>query len=803
MTDKYRILSPIVLLVLFAFSAVCSRAEEEEHNEWNLKLWCKQPAKKWNEALPVGNGRLGAMVFGETQNERIQLNESTLWTGGPYDPNGTGDPKVLSEIRKLVNEGKYFEAQHLFGRKMMGYPIEQQKYQSLGNLWLTFPGHDKATEYRRELDLDQAIARVSYKVGDVRYTREILVSAPEKVIAIRLTADKPGSISLTAQLYGERNPVSYDDNNFTSDGVAPDQLVLRGKSASFVGIVGRVQYEARMRAFADGGIVRVEYSSLSVEKADAVTLIIAAATNVVNYNDISANQTDRVKGVLARVEARTFDQIRSSHIADHQRLFHRMAIDLESTESAKLPTDERIKNLSKERDPSLAALYLQYGRYLLIASSRPGGEPANLQGLWNQDMNPWWESKYTTNINLEMNYWPAEPMNLAECAEPLFSLIRDVSVTGRKTAKVKYGAQGWVLHQNTDLWRATASMDGPTWGTWTTGGAWLCTHLWDHYLFTGDKEFLKQSYPIIKESVRFFLDFLTEDASHERLVTNPSMSPENFPQWGVNKRYLDETCGIYLPGTTIAAGTTMDMQILRSLFDAYVQSAEILKVDADIREQVKGIRTRLAPNLIGKDGELQEWIQDWKSLEPQHRHLSHLWGLFPGEEITPAKTPALAEAARKSLVARGEGGCGWSIAWKNALWARLLDGENAYASFKNLMTKNVFPNLFSRCGEALQIDGTLGTTAALGEMILQSHSGEISLLPALPKDWPSGSVKGMRTRGGFEVDIEWNEGKLANAVIRSLRGNPLVLRYGKRTAKTATIEGKSYLINASLDITTR
>ena len=578
-------------------------------DEGTLILWYRQPAKEWKEALPVGNGRLAAMVFGKTDQERIQLNEETFWSGGPYDPSQPGGPEALPEIRRLIFAGEYMKAHNLFGRTMMGMPVEQMKYQPLADLMLTFPGHANASEYRRELDLDKAIATVSYMVGDVLYMREVFSSPVDQVIVVRIAADKPRSISFLANLRGVRNiqHSNYGTDYFQMDGDPPDGLVVRGRSSDYLGVQSQLRHVCRLKAVAEGGTVNVNETELTLSNADAVTLIFAAATNFVNYRDVSADPEARVEAYLANVKGKPYDQIKKDHIAEHQRLFRRLSIDLGETEAAKLPTDDRIKNFLSQNDPQLAALYYQFGRYIMISSSRPGNQPANLQGKWNEDSNPWWDSKYTTNINLQMNYWIAESGNLGECVEPLIAMMKEIAEgPGITVARKHYGANGWVLHQNTDLWLACAPMDGPTWGTFSTGGAWLCTQLWDHYAYGGDEQYLKKVYPILKRSVEFFLSTLVQHPTRGWLVTSPSTSPENFPKREGNGRYFDEVTGLYLPGTSICAGSTIDMEILRALFDEYATAAEILGVDEELRQKVLSTRARLAPLQIGKNGHLQE-----------------------------------------------------------------------------------------------------------------------------------------------------------------------------------------------------
>ena len=771
-----------------------------EDNTRPLILWYNRPAAEWREALPVGNGRLGAMVFGTAPAERIQLNEETVWTGGPYDPAQPGGPEALPEIRRLVFAGEYMKAHYLFGKTMMGRPVEQMKYQPLGNLRLTFPGHDEVADYRRELDLDSAVATVSYRVGGVHFAREVLASAVDQVVCIRLTADAEKAISFEADFSGGQEGRPQGDATWECTVSAPDELVLRGRTAGHQGIEGRVAYEARVKVLAEGGEVAAREGRLMVTGADAATLLVAAATNFVRYDNLGGESAARVRMGLDAVAGKPYRRIKDAHVADHRRLLRRAALELPATEASSLPTDERLRRYAEAGDPHLVALMFQFGRYLLISSSRPGCQPANLQGIWNEDVNPAWESKFTTNINLEMNYWPAEVANLPECVEPLVRLVEDVAVTGRRVAEVHYGARGWVLHQNTDLWRAAAPMDGPTWGTWPTGGAWLCRHLWEHYLYSGDREFLERVYPLFTGAAQFFLDTLVEHPASGWLVTCPSSSPENFPACPGNGKYFDEVLKFNLPGTSICAGPTMDAQILRDLFSACIATAEILGVDADLRKTWALTHARLAPMQVGRKGNLQEWLEDWDDLEHQHRHLSHLYGAFPGDQITPDETPDLAEAVRASLEQRGDGGTGFSMAWKAALWARLRDGDRAHRCLANLITKNTCPNGFSLCFKAPQVDGTFGGCAAIAEMLLQSHGGAIRLLPALPAAWPNGAFRGFRARGGVEVDLTWRDGRAQSAAIRATVAGRFCVKPppGQRVAE-ATSAGAAVLLSPHAD----
>ncbi|MEN3541328.1 glycoside hydrolase N-terminal domain-containing protein, partial [Microbispora sp. ZYX-F-249] len=620
----------------------------------DLALWYDESAgTEWLRALPIGNGRLGAMVFGNVDTERLQLNEDTIWAGGPYDQSNTRGAGALGQIRQLVFQNQWSQAQSLIDQNMLGNPSAQLAYQTVGNLRLTFGSNSGVSEYNRFLDLTTATTTVSYLQNGVRYTREVLASAPDQVIAVRLTADRAGSITFSATFDSPQRTTrsSPDGTTVALDGVSGDQR----------GLSGKVRFLALARAVADGGTVSSSGGTLQVRGANSVTVLISIGSSYVNYKDVSGDYQGIARRHLDAAQGRTYDDLRSRHVADYQALFGRTTLDLGRTAAADQPTDVRIAQHASTNDPQLSVLLFQFGRYLLISSSRPGTQPANLQGIWNDSLSPSWDSKYTLNANLPMNYWPADTTNLAECYEPVFRMINDLTVTGARTARVQYNAGGWVTHHNTDGWRGSSVVDGALWGMWQTGGAWLSTMIWDHYQFTGDVEFLRQYYPAMKGAAQFFLETLVREPSLGYLVTNPSNSPE-LPHHS---------------GVSVCAGPTMDNQILRDLFNGCAKASQVLNVDADFRTQVLTARDKLPPMKVGSRGNIQEWLYDWVETEPNHRHISHLYGLHPSNQITKRGTPSLYTAARRTLELRGDDGTGWSLAWKINYWARMEEGDKA------------------------------------------------------------------------------------------------------------------------------
>ncbi|MFD1628297.1 glycosyl hydrolase family 95 catalytic domain-containing protein [Pseudopedobacter beijingensis] len=769
----------LYFLALSSFLAVAN-ADAQQYDK-TLKLWYDAPSRNWNEALPIGNGRLGAMVFGNPDREKIQLNEETVWSGGPNTNITSESGAAIPKLRQLIFEEKFLEAQALADVDMFPKKNSGMIYQPVGDLLINFPGHAQVEKYYRDLNIEKAVTTVSYRLNGVNYKRETFASFPDQVIIVRLTADKPNKITFNASLTSPQNSAQKIENG---------RLILTGLTADHEGEKGQIKFETQVKTKVKGGKAELTGNLWKVTNANEAIIYISMATNFVKYNDISGNQHVKASNYLDKAFVKNYDDALKQHIAFYQQFFNRVKFDVGVNASVNKPTDRRIYEFAKSFDPHLAALYFQFGRYLLICSSQPGNQPPTLQGIWNDRMDAPWDSKYTININTEMNYWPAEVTNLSELHQPLFNMLEDLAVTGQATAQSMYGAKGWVTHHNTDLWRITGPVDRPYAGLWPMGGNWLSQHLWDHYQFTGNKDFLKKYYPVLKGASDFYLDILQEEPKHKWLVVSPSNSPENT----------------YVEGkrVSIAAGTTMDNQLLFDLFSKTAKAAEILGIDKDYSTLLKQKINRLAPMQIGKYSQLQEWMYDWDRPDDKHRHVSHLYGLYPSNQISPYSTPELFDAARTSLIYRGDPATGWSMGWKVNLWARFLDGNHAYKLITdqlklvggsidsvNVKGGGTYPNMFD-AHPPFQIDGNFGCTAGIAEMILQSHDGAIHILPALPDIWPTGKMTGLVARGGFVVDVVWEKSKLKELKVTSRLGGNCRLRINEDLlASTANLKAAS------------
>lgn len=766
-TENNNIIEKLLILAVCFTLTFCANPKDEVLQKEDFNLQYTKAAEKWTEALPIGNGSLGAMIYGGVAQEHIQFNEETLWRGQPHDYAHEGASEYLDEIRELLAAGKQLEAQKLAQDKFMSDPLKQIHYQPFGDIYIDFKNHDDFTNYKRVLNLNKGIGSVSYTVDNVDYKREVLSSFPDQIIAVKLTSSKDKALHFDFWLdaiHEDKSVITTNDSQtlvvHVKDGV------LRGVSTIKIKTNGNIENNK---------------GKLQITEASNAIIYLTAATNYIDFDDVSGNPEEIVSETLAKVSNANYEAIKSKHITDYQSLYNRFQISFGDIGKSANPTDQRIFDFWKNpSDPQLVALYVQYARYLTIASSRQGTNPSTLQGIWNDKLRPPWFSSYTTNINLEMNYWPVEMYNLSECHEPLFDFIEDLSITGAKVAKAHYNAEGWIAHHNIDIWRGAAPVNASHHGIWLGGAAWLSSHIWEHYLFTQDKEFLEKRYPLMREAALFYSQFLYEDPSTGYLISSPSNSPE-------------------IGG--LVAGPTMDHQLIRNLFRTTIEASIVLDADKEFTSTLQPMISKIAPNQIGQHGQLQEWMEDKDDPENHHRHVSHLWAVHPGNEINYEETPELMNAAMKSLEFRGDNGTGWSLAWKINFWSRFRDGDHAYKLLHKLLSPaekpnekeggGSYPNLFD-AHPPFQIDGNFGGASGILEMILQSHLDKIELLPALPSALPEGSVSGIVARGGFELGFSWEAGKLQAVSVLSKGGLPCVLKYNDKIIEFKTEAGKTY-----------